>query len=65
MMGTDNYRRVVNFSLPDTALEELDLLCQWQAARDGIAPRRLRSAIVRRLIRAEFLRERSRAAQEG
>jgi hypothetical protein len=57
-------RRQVQLSLPELAIQELDYLCRRQAERDGIKPDRLRSGIVRRLIRQEFHRERAREEQE-
>lgn len=62
--GTDLDRKQVQFYLPEIALDELDYLCRRQAERDGVKPARLRSFIVRLLIRQAYHRERDREEAE-
>lgn len=57
-------RKQVQFYLPVIALDELDYLCRRQAERDGVKPDRLRSFVVRVLIRQAFHREKDREESE-
>jgi hypothetical protein len=49
-------RRQVQISLPEQAIDELAWLCDFIGNRDGVNPSRVKSSIVRRLIRQEYNR---------
>jgi hypothetical protein len=50
----DNTRLCVMLSLSPKALDELDWLCQDLAEREGSNPKRLRSHVVRMMIREKY-----------
>lgn len=62
--AADLDRKPMQFYLPAIVDDELNYLCRRQAERDGVKPDRLRSFVVRVLIRHAYHLEREREEAE-